>query len=72
MPNLECRLQTISVYKNVKFVVWERVKKKKVWEKEKMLGKSIFFFSQTIFYHFQTNFIFFFFLITFICRLQVF
>ena len=37
-----CRLQTLSVWKSLKFVVW-------YWVKEKVLVNSIFFFSCNVF-----------------------
>ena len=63
-----CRLQTLSDWKSLKFVVWERVNPfqnkpwffcvcstsllKTLWEKEKLLIMSNFSFSYSVFYPF--------------------
>ena len=63
-----CRLQTLSIWKSLKCVVWERVNSfpnnpwflhvcrtsllKTLWEKEKLLVTSNFSFSHSVFYPF--------------------
>ena len=71
---LNCCLQTPSVWKSLKFVVWERVNSlphdsdftallekrlKTLWEKEKMLVNSIFSFSYNVLYPSKYEFNFF-------------
>ena len=67
--NLNCRLQTLSVWKSLKFVVWERVNPfpnqpwflrvcstnilKTLREKEKLIVTSNFSFSHNVFYPFE-------------------
>ena len=47
-----CRLQTLSVWNSLKFVVWERVKyKKKMFNKEQTFIFNNCLFHNTIYFH---------------------